>query len=95
MKLPIKRTSGKVDLSEIRMLLYGPPKIGKTTLLSGFPDTLLLATEKGYQALKVYALDIKSWEDFVKAVDLIEEGKHQYKTIGIDTADILANLCLD
>lgn len=95
MKLPIKRTSGKVDLSEIRMLLYGPPKIGKSTLLSGFPDTLFLATEKGYGALKVYATDIKSWKDFTEAVELIVDGEHNYKTICIDTADILVSLCLD
>lgn len=92
-ELPTKMTSGDPKLSQIRLLIYGAPKIGKTTLLSGFPNVLLLATEKRYKHLKVYPIDIKSWEDFKQAVKLILKGKHEFKTIGIDTADILFKLC--
>ena len=45
MALPTKRSSGKMKLSEIRWLLYGPPGIGKTTLAAHFPNTLIVATE--------------------------------------------------
>lgn len=91
--LPTEMISGDPILSQIRMLIFGAPKIGKTTLLSGFPDVVLLATEKRYQHLKVYPIDIKSWEDFKQAVKLIVRGKHKFKTIGIDTGDILFRLC--
>lgn len=93
MKLPKEKTSGKVYLNRTRFLVYGPPKIGKSTFGSGFPHTLFLATEKGYQALKIYVKDIKSWPDFISAVDLIVEGKHNFENIIIDTIDILSNLC--
>jgi hypothetical protein len=95
MSLPSQKTSGSIGLSELWMILFGPPKIGKTTLMSGFPDTLILATEVGYKALKVYAKNIKIWEDFQDTVDEIVKGKHKFKTIGIDTADLLFTLCLD
>lgn len=93
--LPTKRTTGKMDISEIRMLIYGPPKIGKTTLLSGFPDMLILATEKGYKAKSVYAKDIPDWDTFKSVVKEIVKGKHKFETIGIDTADILWKHCVE
>lgn len=93
--LPDRPTVPKFLLAEIRMLIYGPPKIGKTNLLTGFPDMLLLATEKGYMAHKVYKVDICSWEEFKDVVKLIVKGKHQHKTVGIDTVDILYKLCAD
>lgn len=93
--LPTKRTSGKLSVAEIRMLVYGPPKIGKTTLLSGFPHVLILATEKGYLACQVHVVDIKTWEGFKATVKEILKGKHEFKTIGIDTTDILWKLCVE
>lgn len=91
--LPTKQTSGKIDVSEIRWLLYGPPKIGKTSLLSGFPGAIFAATEKGYKALKVFKKDIKKWENFLDFVEDIVEGKHDFKTIIIDTGDALFDMC--
>lgn len=35
------------DLTGKYVLLYGQPKIGKTTLSAGFPRNLILATEVG------------------------------------------------
>ena len=93
MSLPTKKTSGKVDVSEIRWLLYGPPKIGKTSLAAGFPNAVFAATEKGYKALKVFKVDIKTWQGYKKFVDEILEGNHDFKTIVVDTADLLFDKC--
>ena len=44
------------DLRGYSVLFYGTPKSGKTTIASKFPGALLLAFEKGYNALPgVYA----------------------------------------
>lgn len=93
MKLATKPTSGKVDVSQIRWLLYGPPKIGKTSLLSGFPNAYFAATEKGYKALKVFRTDIKSWEDYLEFVEKFLEGKHDFLTVVHDTVDTLFDMC--
>ena len=93
MKLPVKMTSGSVNVSGIRLLLYGPPKIGKAALASGFPDSIFAATEKGYKALKVYKKDIETWEDFVDFVDTVVAKEHMFKTVIVDTADQLFDKC--
>jgi hypothetical protein len=93
MKLPNIPTKGIVSIEKLRMLLFGVTKIGKTTLLSGFPNALFLMTEKNYEHLKVYPIDIKSWEDFLEAIDLITKTKHNFKYIIIDTVDDLYNHC--
>lgn len=89
----VKKTKGKTNIAFIRWLLYGPPKIGKTSLLSGFPKAVFAATEKGYKALKVSKKDIKSWESFQEFVEDMCEGDHEYQTAIIDTVDQLVELC--
>ncbi len=94
----IVQSTGNISLASIRMLIYGNPKLGKTTFVSGWPNLLLLATEKGYGALKLNVQDIESWEHFKEISKELREKKKlskQYKTIAIDTIDILANLCIE
>ena len=55
-----KTTEGKYNL------FYGLPKIGKTTLVTKFPKSLLLACEPGYNALdNIMVVPIHNWEDFI------------------------------
>lgn len=103
--LPTAKTNGKVSIEKMRVLLFGPPKIGKTTWSSGFPNSLLLALQKGYESLKVNKVDITKWDEttqndkkngrygFVETLNEIMAGGHDYKTIVIDTADLLYDLC--
>lgn len=93
MALPTEKTKGVSTLDRFRMVLFGQPKIGKTTLLSGFPDTLFLATEFNHESFQIYRKDIKTWPQFQAAVTEISLGKHPFKFIVIDTADILFNIC--
>ena len=93
MALPTKKTSGKVIAQGIRWLLYGPPKIGKTSLAAGFPNAVFAATEKGYKALKVFKVDIKTWDMYKKFVADILSDKHDFRTIVVDTADMLFDKC--
>lgn len=50
------------DLSGYITYIYGAPKTGKTTLATQMPNALLLAFERGYNALPgVIAQDINTW----------------------------------
>lgn len=84
------------DLSGYITLIYGPPKIGKTTFGSKMPGALILAFERGYNALPgVYAIDITSWGDIKQIVRELKkpEVKEKFKSIIIDTVDQAADLC--
>ena len=50
------------DLRGYSVFFYGEPKSGKTTTAAKFPSSLLLAFERGYNALPgVIAQDITTW----------------------------------
>lgn len=79
------------DLRGYSVLFYGEPKSGKTTTASKFPNSLLLAFEKGYSAIPgVMAQPINSWSEFRQVLKQLksEEVKAKFSTIIIDTADI-------
>lgn len=84
------------DLSGYTVFFYGSPKTGKTTIASHFPNSLLLATERGYNAIAgIRALPINRWSDIKQVLkQLKSDDAHQmYKTIILDTADIAYDLC--
>ena len=84
------------DLSGYITFVYGPPKTGKTTLASQMPGALLLAFEKGYNAIPgIMAQDVTTWGEMKQVFRELkkEEVKAVYKTIVVDTVDIAADLC--
>ena len=84
------------DLSGYITFVYGPPKTGKTTFATKMPGALLLAFEKGYNALPgVIAQDITTWGEMKQVFRELkkDEVKAVYKTIIVDTVDIAADLC--
>ena len=95
MNLPTQKTPPKCTLNSLTALVYGPPKIGKSTFASSAPNALFLATEPGLNALEVFQLQINSWKEFVEAIDEIAKGQHEFRTIVVDTLDILYRLCAD
>lgn len=92
--LPTEKTKPKTELSDFSILLYGEPKIGKTTLAAQFPDALLLLFEPGAKNLSVFARDVPTWEDFLGYLKLL---KHDigFKHVIIDTVDLMYKRCFD
>lgn len=84
------------DLRGKYVLLYGKPKSGKTTAACSFPRSLLVAFERGYNALGgVKAVDILKWSDFRQVLRQLEkpEARAMYDTIIIDTISIAYDYC--
>lgn len=89
--LNIEPTVISRDLKGKYILIYGKPKTGKTTLASRFPKNLLVAFEKGYNAIGgIKAVDINRWADFKQVLRQLEkpEAREMYSTITIDTTTI-------
>ena len=84
------------DLSGYLTFVYGPAKCGKTTFGFKMPGALLLAFERGYNALPgVIAQDITTWGEMKQVMRELKkpEVKERFKSIIVDTADIAADLC--
>lgn len=73
--------------TSVRILIYGQPGIGKTTLGVSAPQTLLLDFDGGVHRLNpIHVTDtvqITSWED---CVNVLKEDLTAYRTLVIDTA---------
>jgi len=84
------------DLSGYITFIYGAPKVGKTTLATQMPGALLLAFERGYNAIAdIMVQDVNSWGEMKQIYRELKkpEVKEVYKTIVVDTVDIAADLC--
>lgn len=93
--LPVARSQIQNDLSTKSMLLYGPPKIGKSTFASKFPGALFFECEPGLNSLEVFKVPTYNWLDLLEACKLVAAGNHPYKTIVIDTVDNAFKYCSD
>lgn len=94
--LNIQPTVISRDLKGKYILIYGKPKVGKTTLASHFPKNLLVAFEKGYNAIDgVKAVDINRWADFKLVLRQLEkpDARAMYDTVTIDTTTIAYEMC--
>lgn len=91
--LDIKPHKISRDLSGYITYIYGSPKTGKTTLAVQAPKAILLAFERGYNALPgVIAQDVTSWSEMRQVWRELKkpEVKEAYKTLIIDTVKISA-----
>jgi len=93
--LPTKRKEPDLDPSHYTGLVYGPPKIGKTTFLSQWPDALFLTTEPGTKGLSIFEEPIPNWSKLRRTVTALEKEPKRFRTVVIDTVDLAYDMCLD
>lgn len=81
-------TTGKI-LRPLRVVLYGPEGIGKSTFASQFPNPVFMDIEGGTYQLNIARFPVpKSAQEMWKFIDEgLIHAKHEYKTLVIDTAD--------
>jgi len=68
-------------------LLYGAPKVGKTTVLSQLDDCLIIDTEEGSSMLEAYVTNINSRDELLQFYK--DADKHDYTYFALDTVDKL------
>lgn len=85
--LPTEASKPVTELGKQTILLYGSPKLGKSSFASKAPGSLFLECEPGLNHLEVYKVPTYSWEAFLEACKLVAKGDHNFKTIVIDTVD--------
>ena len=77
------------------MIIYGPPKIGKTTVLSQLENCLIIDLEDGSDMVDALKIKANNLVDLQKiGTEIIKAGK-PYKYIAIDTISKLEEWCED
>ncbi len=76
-----------------RMIIFGLPKIGKTTSIAGNPDTLVINFEDEVQTADGMVVYIKSYNDLIRLLKQIHAKGKPYKFGAIDTVTKLEEFC--
>lgn len=79
-----------------RILIYGAPKIGKTTLASEFPNPVFIQIEDGENTNSSpegwNRDDIRNFGDILGAMQALYEGEHSYCTLVVDSLSELQKM---
>lgn len=84
------------DLKGKFLMIYGLPKVGKSTFGSQLPRSLFLNFEQGTNALAgIRSVPILRWSDFKKVLTQLRkpQAREMYDSIVVDTASIAWQLC--
>lgn len=93
-------TRGK-RLRAPKIVIYGPPKIGKSTFAATAPAAVGIITEEGLDNIDVPAFPkAESFDDVMQALATLYTDAHEFQTVFIDSLDwleplILAKVCRD
>lgn len=87
-------TKGKLE-KPLKVVLYAPEGIGKTTFASQFPQPIFIDTEGGTSHLDVQRLPKPtSWTMLLEEIKYIKANPHLCQTLVIDTIDWADQLCV-
>jgi len=75
------------------MVIYGPPKIGKTTMLSKLDNCLIIDLEKGSDMVSALKLQVNNLRELAEVGKAISKEGKPYKYVAIDTISKLEEWC--
>ena len=91
-KLPKKKVKASRK-SPKNMIIYGAPKIGKTTVLAQLDDCLIIDLEQGSDMLDALKVQVNSLAELGKIGKAIYDEGKPYKYVAIDTISKLEEWC--
>lgn len=84
-----------------KLVVYGGPKVGKSTFASQFPNAVFIQTEEGLDALDINAFPMAtSFDDVLAQLRALATEEHEFQTVVLDSLDwleplIWASVCKD
>lgn len=80
-------------LPPVRVLIYGPGGVGKTTFGSHARDAVLISAEDGADYLNVGKFPpAETWQDVLDALTALRDDEHGWKTLVLDSIDWMEQL---
>lgn len=89
-RFSIVSTPADMRIPPPRLVLYGQPKVGKTSFASKAPNPILLQTEDGAAGLRIPKIPetpCKSWAEIMTSLRVILKEEHDRQSLIIDTLD--------
>ena len=84
----------EIDFYGVKMLIFGPPGVGKTRLLATAPNPIIISTEKGLLSLKdkrIPFIEISTLQEMSDAYDAVMQA--DFETVCLDSVtEILETL---
>lgn len=94
-----KKPSELEFVTTIKMLIYGQPGTGKSSMALSAPNPVMFDFDGGIQRVNVAfqcpTLQVKKWEDAMSAIEELKSGEDDCKTIIIDTAGKMLDFMSD
>ena len=73
-----------------KVVVYGGPKVGKSTFAASIPDAIFVQTEEGLDALDVHSFPLaQKYNDVVNALRALAKEDHSYRAVVLDSLDWL------
>lgn len=94
MSFEFKITQG-LEKRPVKLGIYGSEGIGKTTIASQCPNSLILDTENGTSRIDCRRVKSSAWDDTTAIIKAVKENPTICKTLVIDTLDKVESQCID
>jgi len=91
--LPTKPTKSKL-INPQKLLIFGKPKIGKTTVVAALENCLVINFEDKVQTADGMILYAPDYKSLMLILDKIVAGGKPYKYLAVDTLTKLEDLCI-
>src|SRR5262245_7777471 len=98
--MAIRAKAPEAKQKRLKMFVYGPSGVGKTTAAIMFPKAVIIDTEKGTDFYADTIIKQKSvvfqtsiFDEAVKEIKELLTTKHDYRTVVIDPITQLYNSC--
>jgi hypothetical protein len=89
----LTRTSHGTLRSPPKILIFGQPGVGKSTLATDAPRSITIQGEVGTEQINCSRIDPpESWQDACDQVEALITEEHDYETVVLDTLDGLEGL---
>ena len=86
-----KKKRKAISINPQLLLMYGAPKVGKSTMLSKLDDCLIVDTERGANMLEGYIENVNNRDELIELLMQLKDSKDvKYKYIALDTIDKVA-----
>jgi hypothetical protein len=93
MPLSIEKNVPEINITKLRVMVYGPPKVGKSTFATQNERAIVIDTDNnGTAFLPCFRVPTFSWTDLKKTLGEIKNDD-RFDTIVFDTVDMAYQLC--